>query len=283
MKPKQPKPRSIRNIIVNDAEYNDFVRHLPEMDQIYSQDFLPEIWKKYRPQSDSLSEYDDRIKEAGALYRTHKANLENYLYRASNLDHIKRISEKIDELTNLLKNIDPEFADFFWSALDNRLIPSQNPFDLHPGANIPFIDWVENTPNGGRGPFGQIIRRVECSDGGYLPIYPNRENILNSIEILGNLSKYNSTRFPKNNGGKPSIPGLEIWVRNITNIFLKATGRKITRNQKNSPALVFCEKLMKPLDASITTTNIESALKSVIAGAKSIRKNLPKPSPSNPG
>lgn len=228
----------------------DFHRWLPEAEAIYTDAVVAELAGKHKIGSElGLTEFARWLRIVGAIYLDRKSealDLQRWERRqkifAEVQKHAARSVQAIDKLDDAGREL--------------LLEPEQ------------FLSLTHFLTPGETGPFGHTVRRREVCGGAETLDYARQDEVLEAPKILREYARHALAFSPKGFRGRPSDSPLRVWTVNIHRFWTRRLNRRFTysaeRGLSFSPAFRFCVDAIAPLDASVTSSNLATAMRAAI-------------------
>jgi hypothetical protein len=126
--------------------------------------------------------------------------------------------------------------------------------------------------------FGHTIVRHEFPSGAKSVSVLRESQIREAVRIIGNLaSAASAAKSPK--GGRPADEALRMWVINAQAIWEKILNRTFNFYEYDgipaTGAFLFYEMALKPLDPTVTSASLKTAIRKAIKLKPAARRNTP--------
>ncbi len=246
----------------------DFPMWLPEAESIYSDAWLCSVATKFRIAEALIDELGENLRINGANYLSMKNAAQQQGLWKSRQTTFSEIGKNAAKLLSHIDGLDERGADLFWQPGRSGGLSH----DIGPGEV---------------GRYGHTVRRIGVPGGGFTPIYLRENDILEALTILRNYASRASEQIPHNPSGRPPNDALNFWVSNMRLVwtglldwrFTLSTSGKEGGNEGKSRAFLFCLEALKPLDDTVTSIALQSAMRSEAKDARSLngKQNGKKP------
>jgi hypothetical protein len=230
----------------------DFKRWLPEVQAAYPAERLNHLAEEHDVSAGC--DFEEMVRTlffSGAAYLQHRSDFEDSQNWTHRRETYRKLLGLLKEVQAALQKLDNSGEEEFW-------LPE---LSLHK---------YFATRAGDISPFGHTLRRIKTGKDTHAMVYLRKSDHLEAIEIMRRYALEAMRRSPLTPASRSSDFILWIWVENIRHFWTNCLGRDFTYSASKrlggkSAAFLFCRDAIKLLDTSITSSNVSTAVRAVIA------------------
>ena len=240
-------------------------RYAEKAKLVYSDERVASLAKEFGVPERLVGPFAENLRLSGAVYLAWKDDAREFVEGKVLKTQFLAIAREIESAIGRLDSLDEESNEVFWK-------PSRVGHTIR--AILP----------GQVSPFGHTVRQVELRDGVIGKIYLRENDLREALRILVNYGRRAAQLVYGRPRGRQVNEALALWVGNMRQIWTGLLGNRFTFSAEDgvgtSRASKLCRAAMRPLDPSVTESDLNNAVRSERTNwRKESGRNIGKKSP----